>query len=155
MAVDREFACILFMCIYFFALLVSFGCLWCLFCRPWTTLGAFGAPWATKGLSWASLWRPWGTLGTPWGHLGHLGLPRGAWDDLGSKMDVQFRANVSQVRSLRTKSDLAELSGFSPPQPPQRRIHAKCSKSRSSQPHFACAGGKDDVSLDKLPQIKP
>jgi hypothetical protein len=30
---------------------------------------------------------------------------------LGSKMDVQFRANASQVARLRTKSDLAELSG--------------------------------------------
>ena len=76
-------------------------------------LGPFGMPWAPKGVSLASLWRPWGSLGTPWGHLGHLGLPSGAWDDLGSKMDVQFRANGSQVARLRTKSDLAELSGGS------------------------------------------
>ena len=74
-------------------------------------LGAFGAPWAPKGPSLASLWSPFGSLGTPWGHLGHLGLPRGAWDDFGSKMDVQFRANGSQVARLRTKSDLAEFSG--------------------------------------------
>ena len=74
-------------------------------------LGAFGAPWAPKGLSLASLWPPFGSLGTPWGHLGHLGLPRGAWDGFGSKMDVQFRANGSQVACLRTKNDLAELSG--------------------------------------------
>ena len=76
-------------------------------------LGAFGAPWAPKGPSLASLWSPFGSLGTPWGHLGHLGLPRGAWDDFGSKMDVQFRANGSQVARLRTKNDLAELSAFS------------------------------------------
>ena len=76
-------------------------------------LGAFGAPWAPKGLSLASLWLPFGSLGTPWGHLGHLGLPRGAGDDFGSKMDVQFRANGSQVARLRTKSDLAELSALS------------------------------------------
>ena len=76
-------------------------------------LGAFGAPWAPKGPSLASLWSPFGSRGTPWGHLGHLGLPRGAWDDFGSKMDVQFRANGSQVARLRTKSDLAELSAFS------------------------------------------
>ena len=76
-------------------------------------LGAFGAPWAPKGPSLASLWSPFGSLGTPWGHLGHLGLPRGAWDDFGSKMDVQFRANGSQVARLRTKSDLAEFSAGS------------------------------------------
>ena len=70
----------------------------------------FGAPRAPKGLSLASLWPPWGCLGTPWGHLGHLGPPRGAWDVFGSKMDVQFRANGSQVARLRAKSDLAELS---------------------------------------------
>ena len=73
-------------------------------------LGPFGAPWASKGLSLASLWPPFGSLGTPWDHLGHLGLPSGAWDDFGSKMDVLFRANGSQVARLRTKSDLAELS---------------------------------------------
>ena len=73
-------------------------------------LEAFGAPWAPKGLSLVSLWLPFGSLGAPWDHLGHLGLPRGAWDDFGSKMDVQFRANGSQVAHLRTKSDLAELS---------------------------------------------
>ena len=61
----------------------------------------------------ASLWSPFGSLGTPWGHLGHPGLPRGAWDDFGSKMEVQFQANGSQVPRLRTKSDLAEFSGLS------------------------------------------
>ena len=76
-------------------------------------LKAFGAPWAPKGPSLASSWSPFGSLGTPWGHLGHLGLPRGAWDDFGSKMDVQFRANGSQVARLRTKNDLAELSDVS------------------------------------------
>ena len=33
------------------------------------------------------------------------------------------------------------------------RMGAKWRKSRSSQPHFTRAGGQDDVSLDKLPQI--
>ena len=77
-------------------------------------LGALGAPWAPKGPSLASFWSPFGSLGTPWGHLGHPGLPRGAWDDFGSKMDVQFRANGSQVARLRTKSNLAEFSPRSP-----------------------------------------
>ena len=74
-------------------------------------LGAFGAPWVPKRPSLASLWFPFGSLATPWGHLGHLGFPRGAWDDFGSKMDVQFRATGSQVARLRTKNDLAEFSG--------------------------------------------
>ena len=82
-------------------------------------LGAFGAPWAPEGVSLASLWPPFGSLGTPWDHLGHLRLPSGAWADFGSKMDVQFRANGSQVRNLRTKSDLAELSCASAPRAPQ------------------------------------
>ena len=77
-------------------------------------LGPFGAPWAPKGISLASLLLSFGSLGTPWGHLGHLGLQSGAWDDFGSKMDAQFRANGSQVRNLRTKSNLAELSPRSP-----------------------------------------
>ena len=76
---------------------------------------SIGAPRAPKALSFASLWLPFGSLGTPWGHLGHLGLPSGARGDFGSKMDVQFRANASQVRNLRTKSDLAELSCASAP----------------------------------------
>ena len=116
MAVDREFACILNVCIEFCDLLVSLECLWRLFCSPWTTLGfllgAFGAPWAPKGPSLASFWSHFGSLGTPWGHLGHPGLPRRAWDDFGSKMEVQFRANGSQVTRLRTKSNLAEFSAF-------------------------------------------
>ena len=82
-----------------------------------TTLGflltAFGAPWAPKGPSLPSLWSSFGSLGAPWGHLGHLGLPRGAWDDFGSKLDVQFRANGSQVARLPTKNDLAEFSEVS------------------------------------------
>ena len=76
-------------------------------------LGPFGAPRAPKEPSLTSLWPPFGSLGAPWGQLGHLGLPRGAWDDFGSKLDVQFRANGSQVARLRTKNDLAELSGGS------------------------------------------
>ena len=81
-------------------ILPSLGRLWASF---WEPLGRLGFP---RG----SPWRPFGSLGTPWSHLGHLGLPSGAWNDLGSKMDVQFRANGSQVARLRTKRDLAEFS---------------------------------------------
>ena len=76
-------------------------------------LGALGATWTPKGPSLASFWSPFGSLATPWGHLRHPGLPRGAWDDFGSKMEVQFRANGSQVARLRTTNDVAELSGGS------------------------------------------
>ena len=97
MAVDREFACILFMCISFCDLLVSFGCLWDHLALLGSTLGlllkAFGAPWAAKGLSLASLSLPFGSLGTPWDHLGHLGLPSGAWADLGQ----QWTSNSEQM----------------------------------------------------------
>ena len=74
-------------------------------------LGLFGAPWAPKRLSLASLWTFFGSLGMPWDHLGHLGLPSGAWDDFGSKME----ANGPQLARLRIKSDLAR--GIQPPQP--------------------------------------
>ena len=73
-------------------------------------LDSFGALRAPNGLSWASLWPPFGSLGTPWGHLGHLGLPSGAWDDLGSKIDVLFCQKLERLQCLRIKSDLAELS---------------------------------------------
>ena len=131
------------LCVYSFCdFFVSFDCLWSSFCHfallgatLGFLLGVFGAPWAPKGPSLASLWSPFGSLGTPWGHLGPPGLPREAWNDFGSKMDVQFRANGSQVARLRTKSYLAELSALSDQWAPKWR------KSRSSQPHFTRAGG--------------
>ena len=103
------------LCVYSFVIcwshLIVFGTHFVLLGAPLDfLLKAFGAAWAPKGPSLPTLWSSFGSLGTPWGHLGHLGLPRGAWDDFGSKMDVQFRANGSQVARLRTKSDLAELS---------------------------------------------
>ena len=126
MAVDRALAYMLFLCILFCDLLAFFGALRPSFSFLGPTLGlllkAFAASRAPKGLSLASLWLPFGSLGTPWDHLGHLGLPRGAWDDLGSQMDVQFRTNGSQVTRLRTKSDLAEFSGF-------RRVSAQWAQS--------------------------
>ena len=67
MAVDREFACILFMCIYFEIC--------------WSPLGVFGPHFALLGPT-------LGLLLGPFGHLGHLGLPSTAWGDFGSKMDV-------------------------------------------------------------------
>ena len=113
MAVDREFVHFVYVCIVFCFvgfLWVSLELILLSFARLWAS---FWAPWAPKGLSLASLWPPFGSLGIPWGHLGRLGLPRGAWDDFKSKMDPQFQANGSQVARLRTKNDLAELSGVS------------------------------------------
>ena len=99
------------LCVYSFLICcLSFGSLELILLSLARLWASFWAPWAPKGPSWASLWPPFGSLGTPWGHLGHHGLPRGAWDDFGSKMEVQFRANGSQVARLRTKSDLAEFS---------------------------------------------
>ena len=109
MAVDREIACILLMCIQFCDLLVSFDCLRTSFCSPWATLGflvnAFWAPWSPLGVSWASLWHPFTSFLLRVAICGTLG----SRDDFGSKMDVQFRANGSQVARLRTKRKLAEL----------------------------------------------
>ena len=105
-----QFVVVVFVSIifWFVGFPVSLGRLWV------SCWGSFGVPRSPKGFSLASLWLPFGSLGTPWDHLGHLGLPRGAWDDFGSKMDVQFRANRFQVALLRIKSDLAELSPRSP-----------------------------------------
>ena len=86
------------LCVYSFVIcVVSFGWLRDHFAFLGATLrlhlGAFAAPWAPKGLSLTSLWPPFGSLGTPWDHLGHLGLPRGAWDDLGPK----WKSNSEQM----------------------------------------------------------
>jgi len=87
----------------------------------WFPLGVFGAHFgvlldlfgvrrAPKGLSLVSLWPPFGSLGAPWGNLGQLGLPSGAWDDLGSIVDVRLRQYLMRLRCLRIKIDLAEFS---------------------------------------------
>ncbi len=87
---------------------------WGDFAPPFGSLwGALGSQGALLGVTLASLWLPWdsvGPFGAPW-------APKGTWDDFGSKMDVQFRANGSQVRNLRTKSNLAEFSRGSPLSP--------------------------------------
>ena len=117
MAVDRESVWHLFIFLSFCDLLVSFGCL-CHFGHHFgvlgmtlgVLLGAFGAPWAPRGSPWRHFGlplAPWGLRGAIWGTLGsqgELGM------SLGLKMDVQFRANGSQVARLRTKSDLAQFS---------------------------------------------
>ena len=88
MAVDREFACILFMCIKFCDLLVSFGRLWGSFCFPWGDFGPpFGSLWGALGSQGALLDVTLASRWFPWDHLGRFGLPRGAWDDFGFKMD--------------------------------------------------------------------
>ena len=63
MAMDREFACILLMCIYLQGLLLSFGCLWSSFRHAWPVLGLLLARRDALG------------------PVGHFGLPRGAYFD--------------------------------------------------------------------------
>ena len=57
-------------------------------------LGALGSQGAFLGVTLAS-------LGTPWGHLGRLGLPRGAWDDFGSKMDPNSEQTNSEQMAFK------------------------------------------------------
>ena len=69
----------------------------------WYPLGVFGTHFVSlgvtlglispKGLSLAPFRLPFGSLGTPWDHLGHLGLPSGAWADLGQ----QWTSNSQQM----------------------------------------------------------
>ena len=124
MAVDREFACILLMCIKFCDLLVSFDCLWNSFCSPWDQpWGRFGLP---RGPPWRHFGPPLGSLGIPWGHLGHVGLPRGAWDDLGSKMDV----NSVTLRNSAPNAayTLRVLGGGHPHREGQRRRRCRVAR---------------------------
>ena len=84
MAVDREFACILFMCMQFCDLMVSVDCLWSPLCSPWGDFGLpFGSLGGTLGSQGAFLgvilvlpWLPWdsvGPFGAPWAPKGGLG----------------------------------------------------------------------------------
>ena len=108
--------------------LCAYGCVIC--CSP---LNVFAIHFAVLGMTLASLQLPWDASGYLWGdlgsqrvllghfdllwaalksvdHLGHPGLPSGAWDDFGSKMDVRLRYYLERLRCLRIKSDLGDLS---------------------------------------------
>ena len=120
------------------------------------------------GRLWASFWDPLGRLGlprgSPWRHFGlplaPLGLRGAIWGTLGSQGELGmtlgqtgrpfsfiFGAFAMSAHKKRPRGNQA----------PQPGIHTKTffkwRKSRSSQPHFTRAGGSDDVSLNKLPQI--
>ena len=83
MAVDREFACILFV----YIVLCFVGLLWVAlgphfapwgdFASPFGSLwGALGSQGALLGVTFASLWLPWdavGPFGAPWAPKGSLG----------------------------------------------------------------------------------
>ena len=102
MAVDREFAHVLIRYIYSFVvccsvvnvlrlILLSLGWLWPPFASLEMLVGPFGATWPPKGLSLRSrLGIPLAPLGCRWAPLGLLGLPRGAWSNFDSNMDVLF-----------------------------------------------------------------
>ena len=75
------------------------------FGRLWGALGSQGA---LLGVTLVPLWLLWDSVGpfvAPW-------APKGSFD-FRSKMDVQFRANGSQVARLRTKRELAGIIAFS------------------------------------------
>jgi hypothetical protein len=94
MAVDREFACMVFRCVYIVFLICfsplcvfllgSFSSPWCDFGLPFVTL-SLGRLGFTRGSAWAHFGFPLAFLGCRWPPLGHLGFPSGAWDDFGPK----------------------------------------------------------------------
>ena len=121
MAVDREFAAILFMCMQFCDLMLSFECPWTSFCLPWedsglplASLGCWSAPLGRLGFRRGSPSGHFGIGSAPFGcrcdHLGQLGLPSRAWADFSLKMDVRFRNHLERLQCLRMEGDLAELS---------------------------------------------
>ena len=133
--------------------------------------GALGSLWAS---TWLPLRCPWIPLGLPWVPLGRPRVPLGvrlapfgvslgpfgapldpfgaplgpfeAYSAILSKLDVQFRAFGSQVRSLSTKYNLAGfIRGF-------RRFRGNGSNRAGPGLGSTGAGGQDDGSLHKLPQ---
>ena len=121
-AVNREFVSI-----YILSPWLPFGVFGAPLVSLGATLGSIGLPlgsiWLPLGSIWlplGSIWFPLGSMRLPLGvHLGLLGPLGGSLGCLGaysrflSKMDLQFRADGSQVRSLSTKVGLPEfISGF-------------------------------------------
>ena len=102
---------------------VPLGSIWGAFGFPWGAFGlhlapfgvhlaplgvqlvAFGLHLAPFGVPFGRLWGALGALGAIGGSLGCLR----AYSRFLSKLDIQFRANVSQVPRLHTKYCLAEL----------------------------------------------
>ena len=100
MAVDRKFAYILFV----YILLWFLG----LLRMPFDHL--FVAPWALLGLLLGSLGQPLAHFVTLWDAMDVALVCLGKFSSVLTKLDVQFRANGSQVRSLRRENDLADFS---------------------------------------------
>ena len=69
--------------------------------------------WADFGLFLGAFGQPLDHFGTPWNAMEVALVRLGTFSSFLTKLDVQFRANGSQVRNLRTKSDLAELGAGS------------------------------------------
>ena len=70
----------------------------------------FDAPWADFGLFLGPFGQPLDHFGTPWNAMEVALVRLCTFSSFLTKLDVQFQANGSQVRSLRIKRDLAELS---------------------------------------------
>ena len=115
----------------------SLGQLWASFWEPWGHLGLpRGPPWRHFGLPLA----PLGLRGAIWGTLGSQ---RGAWNDFGRPIPSKWLSSSAPANKKWPRGT----------QRTQRPMGAKWRRSHSSQPHFTRAGGQDDGSLDKLPQI--
>ena len=62
-----------------------------------------------------------------------------------TKLDVQFRANGSQVRNLRTKSDLAELTRGIPGIPGSRQSTQSGARAAAPNPTSLAPGARMTV----------
>ena len=97
MVVDREFAYILFICILFGALLLSFGC-------PWTPIPLIGP---TLNSFWDLLESPWTTLG----RLVAKGIAwvcPGAFSKLLTGLDIQLSSPQPAHKKLTSKGSSAD-----------------------------------------------
>ena len=152
MAVDREFACMSFRCVYIvfsLDLFFSFVCLpfgliqlslvrlWASFCDPF-----FGAPWVHKRLCLGSLWVHPGFLGMPVASLGPPWVSKWSLGWLWAKMNISFWQGLERWWCLRIKSDWrnSPLAAPAAPYPP------KVAQELQLPTPFTRAGDQDDGS---------
>ena len=95
-----------------------------------------------------SFWQPVDYFRVPWVAMEVSFLCIGRCSRFLPRLDVYFRANGSQVRSLRRNSGL--LSAGSPRIPAKHRMLRKWRKGHSSQAHFTLESRQGYE--DKLPQ---
>ena len=143
-AVDREFVYIVgpvVLPLVAFGLTLdsfwSFGCPLAPFGVPlgslWLTLGALGLPLAVIWVPFRSLWLSWGSLGAP----GSI------WAPFSEQMLLKYRACAQNLAFWNLPADAADAAE------PAEVVSASAARDLPS----TCAGGQDDVSSNKLPQI--